>query len=270
MARRLAARCAAVAAVPAVAVRGRRARGLAPALGGRRAAGRERAPERAQSPARCRSARSEAGLRGARGARAQRSRHGRRQRDLLPGGAAASRGRRALAGAAGRACPGTAAHGRGPLNPTGERMQYWLVMPAAGAGRRFGGAKQFASLHERTVLELALQPFIDDLQCVGGALALAPQEPRREELARRLPPHFAPVDGGPTRAHSVLNGLVALGQRAEAADWVLVHDAARPCLSAADLARLLAGLEEHSASGEPAQGALLAVPVADTVKRAGP
>jgi len=149
-------------------------------------------------------------------------------------------------------------------------MQYWLVMPAAGAGRRFGGAKQFASLHERTVLELALQPFIDDLQCVGGALALAPQEPRREELARRLPPHFAPVDGGPTRAHSVLNGLVALGQRADAADWVLVHDAARPCLSAADLARLLAGLGEHSASGEPAQGALLAVPVADTVKRAGP
>lgn len=149
-------------------------------------------------------------------------------------------------------------------------MQYWLVMPAAGAGRRFGGAKQFASLHERTVLELALQPFLDDLQCVGGAIALAPQEPRREQLARRLPPRFAPVDGGPTRAHSVLNGLVALAQRADAADWVLVHDAARPCLSAADLARLLAGLEERSVAGEPAQGALLAVPVADTVKRAEP
>ena len=46
-------------------------------------------------------------------------------------------------------------------------MRYWLVMPAAGAGRRFGGAKQFAPLNERTVLELALQPFIDDAQCHG-------------------------------------------------------------------------------------------------------
>ncbi len=149
-------------------------------------------------------------------------------------------------------------------------MRYWLVMPAAGAGRRFGGAKQFAALHERTVLELALQPFIDDPQCVGGAIALAPQEPRREELARRLPARFEAIDGGATRAQSVLNGLLALGQRAADSDWVLVHDAARPCLSGADLARLLAGLERRTAGAEPAQGALLAVPVADTVKRAEP
>lgn len=147
-------------------------------------------------------------------------------------------------------------------------MRYWLVMPAAGAGRRFGGAKQFASLHERTVLELALQPFIDDPQCQGGAIALAPSEPRRQELARRLPARFEMIDGGQTRAHSVLNGLVSLRSRADAADWVLVHDAARPCLSAADLARLLAGLTAGADAAEPAQGALLAVPVADTVKQA--
>jgi 2-C-methyl-D-erythritol 4-phosphate cytidylyltransferase len=141
-------------------------------------------------------------------------------------------------------------------------MRYWLVMPAAGAGRRFGGAKQFASLSQRTVLELALQPFSEDPQCLGGSLVLAPVEPRRAELAARLPPRFELIDGGSTRAHSVINGLAALATRAAAEDWVLVHDAARPCLSGADLARLLA------ASADGAQGALLAIPVSDTVKQA--
>lgn len=142
-------------------------------------------------------------------------------------------------------------------------MRYWLVMPAAGVGRRFGGAKQFAPLNERTVLELALQPFVDDPQCLGGAIALSVDEPRRAELAARVPPRFALIDGGETRAQSVVNGLAALAARAAPTDWVLVHDAARPCLSAADLARLLAGVEG-------AQGALLAIPVADTVKQAQP
>ncbi len=140
-------------------------------------------------------------------------------------------------------------------------MRYWLVMPAAGAGRRFGGPKQFAALRERTVLEMALQPFIDDAQCLGGAIALAPGEPRRRELQAQVPARFELIDGGDTRAHSVVNGLVALAARADALDWVLVHDAARPCLSAADLARLVG-------QGAAGPGALLAVPVADTVKRA--
>src|SRR6202789_4430377 len=69
-------------------------------------------------------------------------------------------------------------------------MRYWLLMPAAGAGRRFGSAKQFAALQERTVLEVALQPFIDDRQCQGGAIALSPLEPRRLELKRQLPARF--------------------------------------------------------------------------------
>ncbi len=140
-------------------------------------------------------------------------------------------------------------------------MQYWLVMPAAGAGRRFGGAKQFSRLDERTVLEAALQPFLQDPQCLGGAVALTPGEPRWHELAAQVPPRFALIEGGATRAESVLNGLRALLARAAEQDWVLVHDAARPCLSAADLARLLAG-------ADGSMGALLAVPVADTVKRA--
>lgn len=69
--------------------------------------------------------------------------------------------------------------------------------------------------------------------------------------------------GGPTRADSVLNGLVAIAADAAGEDWVLVHDAARPCLSAAQLDALLDQV------GGDAVGGILAVPVADTLKRCG-
>jgi 2-C-methyl-D-erythritol 4-phosphate cytidylyltransferase len=141
-------------------------------------------------------------------------------------------------------------------------MRYWLVMPAAGAGRRFGSAKQYAPLAQRTVLEQALQRFLDDPQCAGGSVVLPADDPQRAPLQRKLPAHFALVDGGVERAHSVCNGLRALAARAAEQDWVLVHDAARPILSGEDLAKLL-----HIGAAD-AVGALLAMPVADTVKRA--
>ena len=125
-------------------------------------------------------------------------------------------------------------------------MRYWLVMPAAGAGRRFGSAKQFASMGSRSMLEIALQCFASDPQCLGGSIVLAPAEPRREELAAQLPRHFALIEGGAQRADSVINGLLGLKSRAAGSDWVLVHDAARPCLSAQDLSRLLASALDTS------------------------
>jgi 2-C-methyl-D-erythritol 4-phosphate cytidylyltransferase len=141
-------------------------------------------------------------------------------------------------------------------------MHYWIVMPAAGVGRRFGSAKQYALLGDRTVLETALQVFLDDPQCLGGSLLLPSDDPQRRQLAAGLPAHIAVIDGGAERAHSVCNGLRSLAARAAANDWVLVHDAVRPALSAPDLRRLL----QHG--GGDAVGALLATPVADTVKRA--
>ncbi len=143
-------------------------------------------------------------------------------------------------------------------------MRYWLVMPAAGAGRRFGAAKQFARLGARTVLEWALAPFLADAHCAGGSLVIASADPQRQQLAQRLPAHIRLVEGGRERVHSVHRGLVALEASCGSDDWVLVHDAARPLLSAADLARLL-----QFGCADPV-GALLATPVADTVKRAQP
>jgi 2-C-methyl-D-erythritol 4-phosphate cytidylyltransferase len=136
-------------------------------------------------------------------------------------------------------------------------------MPAAGESRRFGGAsKQHAALAGRTVLEVALQLFRDDARCRGIALALPAAALADPALLGRLGAKVTPIMGGARRCDSVLAGLAALDSRAAAQDWVLVHDAARPCLSEADLNQLL------SAGAGHAVGALLASAVTDTLKRA--
>jgi 2-C-methyl-D-erythritol 4-phosphate cytidylyltransferase len=153
-------------------------------------------------------------------------------------------------------------------------MRYWLVMPAAGAGRRFGAPlpKQYAPLEGRTVIEWALAPFLTDARCAEVVLALAaddatwariaPRVRERDAAGLRGGPAVSVISGGEQRSHSVRRGLLALEGRVGAGDWVLVHDAVRPCLDAHDLERLLAALGTHPLGG------LLAVPAADTLKRA--
>ena len=135
-------------------------------------------------------------------------------------------------------------------------------MPAAGSGSRFGAPvpKQYAELLGRTVIEWALAPFLADSQCIGIVVALAPGDSHWPQVAPRLPGSIVTVEGGAHRSGSVLKGLEGLAGRADDRDWVLVHDAARPCLPAGDLARLL----ESVAPEEP--GGLLAAPGADTLK----
>src|ERR1700734_3265338 len=140
-------------------------------------------------------------------------------------------------------------------------MKYWLGMPAAGIGRRFGTdrPKQYAPLCGRSVIEWALAHFLNDQRCAGAVVALASDDPYWAAIA---PPTVLVAPGGQERSQSVRNGLAALAERAEPDDWVLVHDAARPCLAHQDLDRLV------SALGDPPVGGLLATPAADTLKRA--
>ncbi len=140
-------------------------------------------------------------------------------------------------------------------------MKYWLVMPAAGIGRRFGTErpKQYAVLRGRTVIEWALAPFLTDARCAGAVVALAQVDPYWRAIA---PDNVLTTVGGRERSHSVRNALAALADRAGGEDWVLVHDAARPCLARRDLDRLLSELAAHPIGG------LLATPAADTLKRA--
>jgi len=142
-------------------------------------------------------------------------------------------------------------------------MRYWLVMPAAGAGTRFGERipKQYASLRGRSVIEWALAPFLADGRCAGAAVALASGDTWWPKVAERIPA-VTVCQGGSERSESVRNALLALNRRAGKDDWVLVHDAARPCLPAADLDKLLTSVCAHEVGG------ILALPVADTLKRA--
>ena len=141
-------------------------------------------------------------------------------------------------------------------------MNYWLVMPAAGAGTRFGGEpKQYRRIAGRTLLEWSLAPFLADARCAGVAVALAAGDTAFAALDCARDPRVRTVTGGARRADSVRAALAHLQLRE--GDWVMVHDAARPCVSTTEVARLLECAVPES------QGALLAVPVADTLKQAG-
>ncbi len=141
---------------------------------------------------------------------------------------------------------------------------YWLVVPAAGTGQRSGAdkPKQYRNLLGRPLLEWALRPFAADARCRGVALALASGDQLGATLAAEL--GFSRVmiaAGGAERCHSVLNALQTLSSEAATGDWVLVHDAARPCVTRSEIDALLAAC---SVAGS---GGLLALPVSDTVKR---
>lgn len=140
----------------------------------------------------------------------------------------------------------------------------WAVVPAAGRGTRFGGPtpKQYLPLAGKPVIAHALEAVLAHPRVAGAVVALAADDelwPGWRELAGK------PVlrcEGGSERADSVLAALRAVPGAGDET-LVLVHDAARPNLAAADLARLLEAAEAHP------HGAILAAPVRDTLKRAG-
>ncbi len=142
--------------------------------------------------------------------------------------------------------------------------RFWVVVPAAGSARRMGGAvpKQYLPLAGRAVIEWSLAPFLAHERTAGIVVALSAEDRRWPHLAFASDAKIATTIGGAERMDSVLAGLRALQDRATPDDWVLVHDAARPCLSAIDLDRLLNELNDDDVGG------LLAAPVVDTLKRA--
>lgn len=145
-------------------------------------------------------------------------------------------------------------------------MRYFLVMPAAGSGRRFSASipKQYAALGAATVIEHSLSLFDADPDCAGIVVVTASDDAMWPAIAARRPRLVDTAPGGAERAQSVRAGLLALSARVRDDDWIMVHDAARPCLAAADLALLKLELATHEVGG------ILAIPLADTLKRAAP
>jgi 2-C-methyl-D-erythritol 4-phosphate cytidylyltransferase len=140
---------------------------------------------------------------------------------------------------------------------------YWVVVPAAGVGKRMGSSvpKQYLELGGRAVIDhtierLLLHPSVDGLY-----LAISDEDSRWAYTEFAGHPDLVTVPGGAERCYSVFNALTQLMLRASTDDWVLVHDAARPCVRRSDIDHLIAILRDHDTGG------LLGMPVRDTMKR---
>lgn len=142
-------------------------------------------------------------------------------------------------------------------------QQCWGLIPAAGTGSRMGGGipKQYLPLCGATVLEHSLAALLDCDEVVEVVVAVHPDDPHPAHLACFEQARVGTVTGGAERCDSVLAGLDALSGRAGDQDWVLVHDAARPCVAVADIQRLIRRVRECGI------GALLATPMVDTIKQ---
>jgi 2-C-methyl-D-erythritol 4-phosphate cytidylyltransferase len=144
--------------------------------------------------------------------------------------------------------------------------KYHALIPAAGSGSRMSGEipKQYLMLCDRPLLYHAAERLLSHPQIDHVLIVLAPGDERFAAIdwgphSQRIAPLYC---GGATRAASVFNGLLAASDAIDADDWVIVHDAARPCLAASALARLIETLHDDETGG------LLAMPVVDTLKRA--
>ncbi|MCI0400131.1 MAG: 2-C-methyl-D-erythritol 4-phosphate cytidylyltransferase [Gammaproteobacteria bacterium] len=141
--------------------------------------------------------------------------------------------------------------------------QYWAVIPAAGSGERMGSdlPKQYYPLCGKPLIEHTLDRFCTHPRIKGVVVAIAEHDRYWRELKLSYANEVLFVTGGAKRCHSVLNGLKRAEQIGRAQDWVLVHDAARPCVRKEDIDRLLSVLADDPVGG------LLALPVRDTMKR---
>ena len=146
--------------------------------------------------------------------------------------------------------------------------RYFAIVPAAGSGSRFAAEKpkQYLNLLARPLIYHALAALVGCPEIERVWVVLSPDDKEWDRhdwsgLGHKLETLRC---GGATRADSVGNGLKAAAMVAAEDDWVLVHDAARPCLSREMLAALISELADDPVGG------ILAVPVADTLKRADP
>jgi 2-C-methyl-D-erythritol 2,4-cyclodiphosphate synthase/2-C-methyl-D-erythritol 4-phosphate cytidylyltransferase len=168
------------------------------------------------------------------------------------------------------------------MNVPAER-RLWAIVPAAGRGERFVSSqphnlpKQYTPLLGGTVLEWSLRALLAEPRIHAIVVVLAAGDSHWPQVAAKLnSPKLLTAIGGAQRQDSVMSGLDFLSSRAAADDWVLVHDAARPCLNAGDIRALADALDNQSNAGaangsvSDVAGAVLAAPIVDTVRRVLP
>lgn len=148
-------------------------------------------------------------------------------------------------------------------SPSPQALTYWIIVPAAGIGARMGAdcPKQYLSLAGKTVIEHTLERLLILPNVVGIYLVLGVDDSCWEELPLAKNNRIHRVAGGTERCDSVLNALDQLQDKASPNDWVLVHDAARPCVHTQSILHLIEQVKNHSVGG------ILGVPVSDTLKQ---
>lgn len=144
-----------------------------------------------------------------------------------------------------------------------SNSRYWAIIPAAGVGTRVAAdrPKQYLSLGGTPILARTIERLRRHPRLAGVVVVISPQDHYWPTLT--LAPGKARLMvtmGGAERCHSVLNGLLFLREYAQAEDWVLVHDAARPLLRQRDIDALIDQLASHPVGG------VLGAPVSDTIK----
>ncbi|MDK9739539.1 2-C-methyl-D-erythritol 4-phosphate cytidylyltransferase [Vibrio sp. D404a] len=136
------------------------------------------------------------------------------------------------------------------------------VVPAAGVGSRMKAdrPKQYLTINATTILEHTVNKLLSHPQVSKVVIAVSKSDPYFPELSLSLHPDVIRVDGGSERADSVLSALNYI-QENDLAEWVIVHDAARPCIQPSDIDKLIETSLSHPVGG------ILAAPVRDTMKR---
>jgi 2-C-methyl-D-erythritol 4-phosphate cytidylyltransferase len=143
-----------------------------------------------------------------------------------------------------------------------ETINFWAVVPAAGVGKRMNAdrPKQYLELAGETVIEHTLSRLLQAEVFSAIAVAISAEDPYWPELAIAKHDLIITAPGGKERADSVLSGLKAIREQAKDDDWVLVHDAARPCLTTGDIRLLIDTLVNDEVGG------ILALSSHDTLK----
>ncbi|WP_036248784.1 2-C-methyl-D-erythritol 4-phosphate cytidylyltransferase [Methylobacter sp. BBA5.1] len=143
-----------------------------------------------------------------------------------------------------------------------ETTKFWGIVPAAGVGKRMQAdrPKQYLELAGKPVIEQTLSRLLQTNVFEAIAVAVSREDPYWPDLAIARHERILTAPGGKERADSVLSALKSIRDKASDTDWVLVHDAARPCITAGDIHHLIACLIHDDVGG------ILALSSHDTLK----
>lgn len=143
-----------------------------------------------------------------------------------------------------------------------ENQQFIIIVPAAGIGKRMLAScpKQYLTINKQTILSHTVNRLLSHKNIAKVILAISDDDDYFAQTTLADNPNIIKVSGGKERVDSVLSGLQVVND----AEWILVHDAARPCITHSDIDKLIEQCLTHN------RGGILAAPVVDTMKLAIP